>query len=135
MCCESADMGLGAGGRMRQEIFKDPYSPKDWDIEQTSRCFVHLCDALQWREITGENPPQTPVTAREYEWAGLPWFDFYRDDLAVLEASKTLAGIKSVNTISKAKGDKALKGNDSVEVPSVISCSPKKKTVKEWAGK
>lgn len=134
MCCESPDMGLGAGGRMTQQIFEDPYSPEDWDMQQTSRCFVHLCDALLWREITGENPPQTPVTAREYEMAGLPWFDFYRDDLAVLEGSKTLAGIKSVNTISKAKGDKALKGNDSVEVPSVISCSPKKKTVKEWAG-
>ncbi len=134
MCCESPDMGLGAGGRMRQQIFEDPYSPEDWDMQQTSRCFVHLCDALLWREITGENPPQTPVTAREYERAGLPWFDFYRDDLAVLEGSKTLAGIKSANTISKAKGDKALKGNDSVEVTSVISCSPKKKTVKEWAG-
>ena len=134
MCCESPDMGLGAGGRMRQQIFEDPYSPEDWDMQQTSRCFVHLCDALLCREITGENPPQTPVTAREYERAGLPWFDFYRDDLAVLEGSKTLAGIKSVNTISKAKNDKALKGNDSVEVTSVISCSPKKKTVKEWAG-
>ncbi len=134
MCCNSPDMGLGAGGRMRQQIFEDPHTAEDWDMQQTSRCFVHLCDALLWREITGENPPQTPVTAREYERAGLPWFDFYRDDLAVLEGSKTLAGIKSVNTISKAKGDKALKGNDSVEVTSVISCSPKKKTVKEWAG-
>jgi hypothetical protein len=134
MVCEKADMGLGAGGRMRQQIFEDPYAPEDWDMEQSSRCFVHLCDALLWREITGENPPQTPVTAREYEKAGLPWFDYYRDDLAVLEGSKTLAGVKSVNTISIAKGDKALKGNESVEIPSVISCSPKKKTVKEWAG-
>ena len=127
-------MGLGAGGRMRQEIFEDPYTPEDWEVGQPSRCFVHLCDALPWREITGENPPQTPVTARESEKAGLPWFDVYRDGLAVLEGSKTLAGIKSVNTISQAKGDKALKGNDSVEVPSVIDCSPKKKMVKEWAG-
>lgn len=133
-CCESPGMGLGAGGRMKQQIFEDPYKAEDWDLEHTSRCFVHLCDALMWREITGENPPQTPVTAREYERAGLPWFDFYRDDLAILEGSKTLAGIKSVNTISQTKGDKALKGNDSVEVPSVIDCSPKKKMVKEWAG-
>lgn len=133
-CCEDAGMGLGAGGRMKQQIFEDPYKAEDWDLEHTSRCFVHLCDALMWREITGENPPQTPVTAREYERAGLPWFDFYRDDLAILEGSKTLAGIKSVNTISQTKGDKALKGNDSVEVPSVIDCSPKKKMVKEWAG-
>ena len=76
---------------MKQEIYADKHEPQDWDMEHSSSCFVHLCDALLWREITGENPPQTPVTAREYERAGLPWFDYYRDDLAVLEGSKTLA--------------------------------------------
>lgn len=130
----SPDMGLGAGGRMRQQIFKDPYSLEDWDMQQTSRCFVHLCDAMLWREITGENPPQTPVTAREYEMAGLPWFDFYRSDLAVLQGSKTLAGIQSVNSISLNKGELGLSGNKSVEVPNVINLSPSPKKVKEWTG-
>ncbi len=133
-CAEAGGMGLGAGGRMRQEIYKDPHAAEDWDLEQSSRCFVHLCDALLWREITGENPPQTPVTAMEYKRAKLPWFDYYRDDLAVLEGSKTLASIKSVNTLSQEKNGHALPGNTSVKVPSVIDCSPKNKTVKEWVG-
>lgn len=130
----AADMGLGAGGRMMQEIYEDPYASDDWDLEQSCRCFVHLCDALMWREVTGENPPHEPVTARDYERAGLPWFDYYRDDLAALEGSKQLAGIKSVNALFEAKSGKALEGNESVEVPFVIPCSPKKKAAKEWNG-
>jgi hypothetical protein len=131
-CCESPAMGLGAGGRMKQEIYADPYDLEDWDTDQTSRVFVHLCDALLWRDITGENPPQTPLTVREYERAGFPWFDYYRDDLAVLEGSKTLAGAKSVQTISQQKGDQAVKGNQSVEEGLVINLGPKEKMVKEW---
>lgn len=134
-CCASASLGLGAGGKMRQEIYKDPHAAEDWDLEHSSRCFVHLCDALMWREITGENPPQTPITAMEYQRAGLPWFDFYRDDLAVLEGSKTLSSIKSVNTLSQEKIGRALPGNTSVKVPSVIDYVAGKKTVKEWGGK
>ncbi len=136
-CCKEAagGMGLGAGGKMRQEIYKDPHAAEDWDLEHSSRCFVHLCDALLWREITGENPPQTPITAMEYQRAGLPWFDFYRDDLAVLEGSKTLASIKSVNTLAQEKNGHALPGNTSVKVPTVIEYVTGKKTVKEWGGK
>lgn len=131
--CESPGMGLGAGGRMKQQIYADRHDPQDWDMEHSSSCFVHLCDALLWREITGENPPQTPVTAREYERAGLPWFDYYRDDLAILEGSKTLVGAKSVQTLSQQKGDQAVKGNQSVDEGLVINLTPKEKLVKEWA--
>ncbi len=132
--CKSMSMGLGVGGRMKQQIYKDPYEPDAWDMGQSSRCFVHLCDAMMWREITGENPPHKPVTPQQYAKAGLPWFDYYRDDLAVLEGTKKLADIKTVNSISEAKESKPLDFNDPVEVPFVIPCSPKHKTVNEWTG-
>lgn len=138
LCCKapSGGMGLGAGGRMKQEIYEDPNDLADWDLAASSRCFIHLCEALVWREITGTNPPHTPVTAREYERAGLPWYDFYRDDVAVLEGSKILAGVKSVVQISKEKGDMAVFGNDSVESEKLVHCGPKKRTqeVREWGG-
>src|SRR5215510_11716462 len=38
----AADMGLAPGGRMKQEIYKDPYDFDDWDTTQSSRCFVHI---------------------------------------------------------------------------------------------
>lgn len=130
-CC----LGLGAGGRMKQDIYADPHDPTEWDLAQSSRCFVHLCDSLLWREITGEQPPHTPVTAREYERAGYPWFDYYRDDVAVLEGSKTLAGVQSVAQISAAKGDKAIPNNDNVVPATTLHCGPKPRpgTVREWA--
>lgn len=67
-----ADMGLAPGGRMRQEIFRDPYHLEDWDQERTNRCFVHLANSLVWRQITGHEPPTVPPTAKEYSQAGLP---------------------------------------------------------------
>lgn len=129
------EMGLGMGGRMQQEIYEDPYGLAAWDLEETSRCFVHLSNALQWREITGANPPQTPVTAKEYEKAGLPWFDYYRDDLAVLEGSKILSGLKSILKIrSETKGNVGLP-EKGVTVPAVLSCGPTKRPdqVREWS--
>ncbi len=128
------NVGLGMGGRMKQEIYRDRHGLDVWDLGNGSRCFVHLCNALQWREITGTNPPQTPVTAKEYERARLPWFDYYREDLAVLEGSKTLAGLKSLDEIrSEAQGTSG--GPDAgVTIPAVVSCGPKKRPelVREW---
>jgi hypothetical protein len=121
---EPPDMGLGVGGLMHQEIYEDPHESDVWDIDQTSRCFIHLCDAVMWRQITGENPPQKPFTAKTYTNAGLPWFTHYRSDLNVLKGSKKLAGIESVNNISQAKHGTGLDGNDSVGVLSLIDCSP-----------
>lgn len=133
----SPDMGLGAGGRMKQEIYEDPNDLDVWDSDNTGRCFVHLCNALVWREITGTNPPPPPVTAKEYKEHGLPWFDFYRDDIAVLKGSKKLAGVKSVVALSKEKDDQAIIGNDSVETGDPVDCGPQKRLnqVREWTGK
>ena len=134
-CIAAESMGLGAGGRMKQEIYEDTEDMAVWDLTNSSRCFIHLCNSAVWREITGTNPPQPPVTAKEYERAGLPWFDYYRDDLAALEGPKTLAGVKSVVTVSKEKGDHAVTGNDPVKVNSVKDCGPVKRPnqVREWA--
>jgi len=98
-----AEMGLGAGGLMRQEVYRDRHGFKAWDRTQTKRCFVHLCNSMVWREITGSNPPHPPLTAAEYKKAGIPWFDYYRDDQKALKGSKRLAGVKSVAELGKEK--------------------------------
>jgi hypothetical protein len=97
MVCASAppDMGIGAGGTMRQEIYDDDRPLTDYQ-EQGSRLFVHLCSAAQWRQITGEEPPVTPVSARAYTEAGLPWFDYYNADAADLPPSQELSDVKPV---------------------------------------
>ena len=116
----SAAMGLAPGGRMKQEIYEDPFDFDDWEQTQKSRCFVHIANSLVWREITGQQPPTTPPTAREYAQADLPWFDYYDDRATALDGAPALAGLKSVAELGQEKGDVPLPENESVTPETVI---------------
>lgn len=133
-CLAEPSMGLGAGGKMRQEIYQDRRKLSDWNTAENSRCFVHLCDSMQWREITGELPPACPVTAREYENAGLPWFDHYDEKLTALAGAHRLTGIKSVSTMAKEQGQAPLAGNNPVSIPKILDTKNPRPTglVREW---
>ena len=133
-CCPMPAMGLAPGGRMRQELYDDPYGLADWDLRQPSRCFVHLANALTWQAITGEQPPTRPWTAQEYTHAGLPWFDYYAADQKALEGAASLGGLKSLAGLSLEKG-KALPDNDPVAPKHVIGLGPHqgKRPVREGA--
>ncbi len=121
--CEPAtsDMGLAPGGKMKQEIYEDPYECDAWDQSANSRCFVHLANTLVWRSITGDEPPTVPFTSKEYTQTGLPWFDFYNEDAIPVDGSDKLKDLKSVTQLGKEKGDKPLPENESVEVQTVLS--------------
>jgi hypothetical protein len=67
-----AEMELAPGGRIRQEIYKDPFKLSDWDIDQKSRCFVHLTNSLVWRAITGDTPQQSHSRQRNTPIMGCP---------------------------------------------------------------
>ncbi|GAA1741609.1 hypothetical protein SAMN06265174_103314 [Dietzia kunjamensis subsp. schimae] len=102
-------MGLGAGGRMRQEVYEDDRDLSDYDESKSGRVFVHLCSAAQWTAITGEVPPETPVDRDEYTEAGLPWFDYYDSDRNDLAPADSLGRVKSVEQV--------LGGNDKPHPP------------------
>ena len=113
-------MGLAPGGRMRQEIFRDPHHLEAWDQEHTNRCFVHLANSLVWRQITGHEPPTVPPTAKEYATAGLPWFAYYGAGESAVEGSGILAKLKSVVQMGTATGDAPLPENASVTAGPVV---------------
>lgn len=73
----AAEMGLAAGGRIEQNIYPDRHGIDTWDPTNVGRVRVHIVNSLMYREITGLEPPETPVSAREYEQYGLPWFELY----------------------------------------------------------
>jgi hypothetical protein len=133
--CRSPDMGLAPGGQMRQEIYRDNFGFDVWDRNHSSRCFVHLCNSLVWQSITGQCPPYPPPTAKAYSDAGLPWFDFYRDDVEVLGGSKTLARLKSVSQMSASKSDHALPENNTPKLAAdqVIQLRKRRKLVREMS--
>jgi len=91
-----AEMGLAAGGRMRQHIYPDPHGLDTWDQANYGRLFVHIVNSQLWTQITGEPMPSTPADARAYTSAGLPWFEIYDDGLGDIPASDVLANVKSV---------------------------------------
>jgi hypothetical protein len=114
-------MAVAPGGRMRQEIYDDPFDLDDWDTQHSSRCFVHIANSLVWRDITGKFPPAPPPTARTYKNAGLPWFDYYNDTGTAVEGSKILKKLKSVVSMGKQKGDNPLPENESVTPENIVN--------------
>jgi len=115
-----ADMSLAPGGRMRQEIYEDEWEMEDWDQRHGSRCFIHLTNSLVWRAITGEEPPTTPPTSREYTEAGLPWFDYYAADREALAGSEVLARLRSVLEEGRRRGRVPLPENAPVDGERVV---------------
>ncbi len=114
-----ATMGLAAGGRMKQSIYPDPHGIDAWDPTRRSRAFVHIVNSAMWREITGEEAPPSPITARDYAAHRLPWFELYDERLGALAATGTLEDIKSVKTLDAEKSALPLQDDDSVEVGPV----------------
>jgi len=133
--CASPAMGLAPGGRMRQEIYDDPFKFSDWEQDVRSRCYVHIVNSLVWRSIVGEDPPTVPPTAKEYTEAGLPWFEYYNDDADALAGAKTLDGLKSVATLGNEKGDVPLPENEKCDPDNIIKLRAdlKKDQVREGA--
>jgi hypothetical protein len=113
-------MAFAPGGRMRQEIYDDPYRLEDWDLRHRARCFVHIANSMVWRAITGQAPPTVPPTAKEYQQAGIPWFEYYSDGAKAVGGSKILEKLKSVTQMGKQKGDVPLPDNESVEPYRIV---------------
>jgi hypothetical protein len=115
-----AEMGLAAGGRMRQKIYPDDYGIDTWDQTNFGRVYVHIVNSMMYREITGHAPPTTPISAKEYAQHGLPWFDLYDEEKSTLTSSDTLQKVKSVKEMDEEKGFDSQQDDSSVNVPDSL---------------
>lgn len=122
-CCLGGAVGMGAGGRIRQEVYADPHPREEWDESAALAAEVRLVPAAEWPSLTGEPVPTKPPTPELYADAGIPWFDYETPTAPVLEPSP-LAGIKSANTLFKAKSGMDLPGNDLVPTTPKVKLTP-----------
>jgi hypothetical protein len=76
-------MGVGAGGKMKQRIYPDPYGIDTW---------------------TGIEPPRTPIDAKTYTEHRLPWFDLYDESKGDVAPSDDLAAVKTVAAQDTERG-------------------------------
>lgn len=99
-----AELGLGAGGRMSQKIYPDPYGLDTWDQDLAGTAVVHLVNSEQYRAITGQTPPPTPIDAQLYTARGLPWFELYDEGRGDVAPPDALARVRSIDAKARSDG-------------------------------
>ena len=119
---------------MHQDIYEDKRPLADYDLTVTSRCFVHLCNSAAWKAITGSPAPACPITAQTYARYKLPWFDYYRDDLATVDGAPELAGLKTVAQLHKGIETVPLPHNETITPEKLIQYGNRRRPneVLEW---
>lgn len=112
-----AEMGLGAGGRMKQKIYPDRHGYDTWDMANYGRVDVHIVNSMMFRELTGKEPPTTPITAKLYGKYGYPWYDLYDEHMEDIQAPGILKQVQSIKEIDAAKGFAPQQDDDTIVVP------------------
>ena len=116
MCCASPDVGLGAGGRMRQEIYEDTYGLDTWEPEPVATVEIRLLEAHAFAERFDVAVPPTPVDADTYTRHGLPWFDLYDPSRQDVAATDRLKGVRSIDELAGGAGEPPLEIADAQTV-------------------
>ncbi len=107
-------MGLGAGGQMKQKIYPDPYGVDSWDSDNFGSVIAYIVNTDQYREITGLEPPPSPINAKTYTEFGLPWFDLYDEEMGDIAASEKLKRIRSIRDLDQEKCVSMQQGEESI---------------------
>lgn len=114
---KSAEMGLGAGGKMRQKIYPDPHGIEVWNTADQGRVFVHVINADLYRKITGEEAPAMPQSAQSYTGT---WFDMSDDDQGDISAPEVLKQVQTIAQKDKQHGFEGQQDDSPIsEQPSV----------------
>jgi hypothetical protein len=98
---ECASMGIGAGGKIRQEIVGSQYNPSDFDSSKAQYANLDLVESMEFALLTkSEFPPQIP-TFDQWNNAGLPWFSVSNTNNAVkVDSNSRLAALDNAGHLS-----------------------------------
>lgn len=99
-----SSMGIAAGGSIKQQIQKDSYGVESWNPEKKRSLTVHLVNSLDYKAITGMEPPASPITAAAYQRAKIPWYDHYDETAPVVRPPSIFNRILNIASIEKKRG-------------------------------
>ena len=88
-------------------IIADSYGIDSWDKNRTQALTIHLVNSLSYKNITGKNPPLSPITKVEYENSGIPWFSFYDENVPKVAGASLFKRILGVSEIANRRGEAA----------------------------
>lgn len=89
-----AEMGIAAGGIIRQTIVKDQNNPIIWETNNGTIFNVQILNSAAFEAITGEAPPETPVNAKTYAEHGYPYYEIYNEKPSGIKGD--FSGVQSV---------------------------------------
>ncbi|KAK2802132.1 hypothetical protein FQN50_007496 [Emmonsiellopsis sp. PD_5] len=93
-----ADMGIAAGGKIKQSISYDYYHPSIWDRSSTTTFNVQMLNTAAFETSTGLLAPECPIDATTYLAQGLP---FYQLEEKKSPVKGKFDGIKSLAQMLK----------------------------------
>jgi hypothetical protein len=96
---DCSSVGLGAGGRIRQEVFDDPFGVSTWQAAPAVTAEVDLVDADAFAALTGVAVPRVDLDAAGYTAAGGAWFELARPGGERLAATERLRQVRSVGEL------------------------------------
>lgn len=119
----AAEMGIAAGGLIKQTIIRDTHDPTIWDASAATRFNVQVLNSGTFTSVTSKPAPSTPITAKTYAKHGYPYFSVW--DEKPTKITGDFAGVQSVNEMDlegKSSAEKeaaAAEVKDSTQNPVV----------------
>jgi Tfp pilus assembly protein PilF len=117
-CVPNLEMGIAAGGSIKQQIQRDTYGPDIWDQDAKRMVNIRIVNSAAFQKITGKLPPKTPVTLETYKTNHMPWFDSYDETVESVAPARKFSFLKSIASIAKLRGEKIIGEHISIEVDS-----------------
>lgn len=121
------EMGLAAGGLIKQSINADPYPADIWDGEASVMLNLQIFDPASYRDVTGNPGPPTPATQQEYSNHGYPYYELWDEEKTGVKGD--FDEVKSVAQLRKeralAAGEEPPADEESVPVRVVRIGAPR----------
>jgi hypothetical protein len=93
------EMGFAAGGRITQKLYTDEYGFESWRPEVVADLIAYVANSELYEEITGRPAPPTPITAKDYTDAGLPWFELYDENRSSVATGNWLRRLRTLGQV------------------------------------
>ncbi|PGG98055.1 hypothetical protein GX51_07029 [Blastomyces parvus] len=118
---DTRDMGIAAGGKIKQSIHKDHYDPDSWDRSSTTTFNVQMLNAAVFKKIIGISPPPCPIDATTYLKYGFPLFELPEK---VSSVKGQFDGVQSLSEISTKGKEPAFQYPECWEKYAVVQLNP-----------
>jgi tetratricopeptide (TPR) repeat protein len=98
------EMGIAAGGRIKQQIFEDTYGADSWDESVARDVVIHIVNSKAYQRITGCPAPPSPITSEQYARCKIPWYSAYDEKDLSVKPVGVFKRIFSIGKIDKGRG-------------------------------